>query len=340
MRLDSLPLPIAPLLRLGLTFCVFTLPAALTAQDAPAEAVTEVAPEAEASDNAVSAETAEKSALQALLSATQGTQETWEAGKAAAREAGLSENQILQYEFVNKLRKSDTEGILSNLDTYAALEDDVPYGEGEMFSSASEFRGVIDTYRAVAAFQNEDWQAFEGYVKDAFWRAPLFVQGVELSSLVHTYHAMLLQEELMQQMRLPLELELSQTGGEATTLGALMEGNKAVLLDFWASWCAPCMQLMPVLKQKAAILTPQGIVVAGMNTDQKDPAAKASQVHAEQGIFFPWLIEPENDPYSSLLGIDSIPRMVLVGPEGQVLFNGHPLDEKLTAALQGLGVQL
>jgi hypothetical protein len=37
-----------------------------------------------------------------------------------------------------------------------------------------------------------------------------------------------------------------------------------------------------------------------------------------------------------MLEIDSIPRMVLVGPDGKVLYNGHPQDPGLWTALQKL----
>jgi hypothetical protein len=45
-------------------------------------------------------------------------------------------------------------------------------------------------------------------------------------------------------------------------------------------------------------------------------------------------------PYSKLLEIDSIPRMILVAPDGKVLFNGHPQDQGLWSALQKLDPEI
>ncbi len=137
----------------------------------------------------------------------------------------------------------------------------------------------------------------------------------------------------MADLRLPMDMEIATSGGEKTTLGKLVKGKNGVLLDFWASWCGPCMALMPTLQKKAKRYGSRGIVVAGMNTEN---AAKAEGVRKQRGINFTWLVEPRGRPLSQMLKINSIPRMVLLNAEGSVLFNGHPMDDELTAALAKL----
>ena len=98
------------------------------------------------------------------------------------------------------------------------------------------------------------------------------------------------------------------------------------------------MALMPELKEKAKKLGPQGIAVAGMNVERG--LKKAERTRKKLEIGFSWLVEPRGEPFSGPLQIDSIPRMVLISPEGKVLYNGRPQDPGLAKALTELGVKL
>ena len=144
------------------------------------------------------------------------------------------------------------------------------------------------------------------------------------------------EKKLMANLKVPMNLEIQTSAGEKTTLGDLAKGKKGVLLDFWASWCGPCMNLMPELQKKAKKLGSKGILVAGMNTEN---AGKAESVRKKRKIGFTWLVEPDGRPLSQMLKINSIPRMILVAPDGKVLFNGHPMDDELVSTLANLGVK-
>ena len=96
------------------------------------------------------------------------------------------------------------------------------------------------------------------------------------------------------------------------------------------------MNLMPALKKKAATLSTHGIVVAALNKDDENAEATAERIRGEQNATLPWLVEPPERPYTKALEIDTIPRMILLSPEGKVLFNGHPEDPALWVALKKL----
>ncbi|MCC7546986.1 MAG: redoxin family protein [Burkholderiales bacterium] len=63
--------------------------------------------------------------------------------------------------------------------------------------------------------------------------------------------------------------------------------GKVVLVNFWATWCAPCREEIPLLVKKQTELGASGLQVVGIAVDQAD---KVRQFAAEMGINYPVLI--------------------------------------------------
>ena len=137
--------------------------------------------------------------------------------------------------------------------------------------------------------------------------------------------------------RFPIDTAVRASNGGTTTVGRIMTqtGARAILINFWASWCGPCVASMPELKNRATELSPRGILVAGMNIEAD--MEKAARMKERQTINFPWLIEPASKPFSRQFKINSVPRALLVDRDGNVLFNGHPSDRNLSSILARLG---
>jgi hypothetical protein len=74
--------------------------------------------------------------------------------------------------------------------------------------------------------------------------------------------------------------------------------------------------------------------VCGMNTESDESIAE--KVRTEKKMELPWLVEPKERPFSEVLGIETLPRVILVSPEGKILFNGHPQDGGLWTALKSV----
>lgn len=64
------------------------------------------------------------------------------------------------------------------------------------------------------------------------------------------------------------EVGLTDTQGRAIRLSALR--GKVVILDFWASWCEPCKDAMPVLDRLYQRYRERGLVVVGVNVDRQE----------------------------------------------------------------------
>jgi len=264
--------------------------------------------------------------LQRMFSPELGQEELLATLKEAGR-AGIPRQRMLEAKLVWGLRRQDTDWLVKMLPEMRILADNFDPKDSAGLKSADDIRAFTEFTLALQARAGQDEAAFKSHILEALWlspsQGPLFLQLIEKAR----------REAKLANLKLDLGLVLTNSAGEATTLKDQLAGKQALLIDFWASWCGPCMQLMPALKKKAAELAPHGIVVVGMNKDDENAEAVAAKVRDEQGIDFPWLVEPRERPFSSLLEIDSIPRMILVAPDGAVLYNGHPQDPALYEAL-------
>jgi len=253
----------------------------------------------------------------------------------------MDEDWLLEAELIRALSASDLERMIALLPRVEEAGDGFRYGFGRDFYSARQLEGFADTVRCVIAYQRGDMEGFERHAVKSFTKAPGFNRAFGIAELLARHRMEEAQQEALADFTVPMDMELASVDGDSRTLEQWMGGNKAMLVDFWASWCGPCIRLMPSLKEKEATLSAQGVFVAGVNTDRGEQQSKAARTREQHGMeSVPWLLDRNGGDLSGMLMIDSIPRMVLIGREGQVLYNGHPMDEKLGVALAAIGVEL
>jgi len=280
-------------------------------------------------------------AKDALYEAARDAEKSFDEAYAAAKEAGVSEAFLVEAQTLNFLSTGNMTRLHETLDDLEAVRGSLESGLDKPFHSERQLIGLVASLRAIKAYEANDIETFEKQAAKSFVNSPEYNQAFGLMQLMTEVREKEVQELAMANLRVPMDLKIVSVEGESRTLGEWLSGNQALLLDFWASWCGPCIQLMPELRAKAESLLDQGIFVAGMNTDADDPVGKAKQTreqHKMQSV--PWLLEPAERPLSQLLMINSIPRMVLIGPEGKVLYNGHPMDPSLKTALAKLDVKI
>jgi len=93
-------------------------------------------------------------------------------------------------------------------------------------------------------------------------------------------------------------------------------GGKLLVLNFWASWCAPCIDEVPSLNQFQNELASQGVVVLGISRD-KDPKAY-KQFLQRYNVSFLTAREPDNK-ISAEYGTFKIPETYLINRDGKVV---------------------
>lgn len=93
-----------------------------------------------------------------------------------------------------------------------------------------------------------------------------------------------------------------------------------VMINFWATWCGPCRQEMPLLDELYGRYQRVGFNLLGVNID--DDSRRAMQMIEELGVSFPVLFD-ESKEVSKLYAVEAMPVTVLVDREGQVRFVHH-----------------
>ena len=93
-----------------------------------------------------------------------------------------------------------------------------------------------------------------------------------------------------------------------------------VMLNFWATWCGPCRQEMPLLNELFQRYERVGFSLLGVNID--DDPTRAAAVADELGIDFPVLFDTEKR-ISRLYEVEAMPATVLVDRLGTVRYIHH-----------------
>jgi len=131
------------------------------------------------------------------------------------------------------------------------------------------------------------------------------------------------------------DFNVKSVTGKPLSVSALK--GKVVLVDFWATWCAPCRAELPNVIATYKKFHEQGFEVIGISLDT-DRAKLDDFLKNEGGVTWEQFFDGKgwNNEIAEKYGIDSIPFTVLIGPDGKIIgtdLRGEKLGEAVGTAL-------
>ena len=131
--------------------------------------------------------------------------------------------------------------------------------------------------------------------------------------------------------------EFKIVGDDGKTYTRANFGGKVLVLNFWASWCAPCVQEAPSLEAFGRELRDQGVVVLGVSIDTNEK--RYQQFVQRFHISFPTARDPEAD-VSTSYGTFQIPETYVIDRTGKVrekiISNQNWMDPAFVARVKAL----
>lgn len=121
--------------------------------------------------------------------------------------------------------------------------------------------------------------------------------------------------------------------GEAMSLNSIPKG-KVILVDFWASWCAPCRATNPTLVQLYNRYNSQGFEILSVSEDKGE--AEWMNAIAIDGLIWDYHVIDKNKTIAFRYGVESIPFKLLIDKNGNIAsekISGRALENKIQQLL-------
>ena len=114
------------------------------------------------------------------------------------------------------------------------------------------------------------------------------------------------------------ELDATDLDGRRWNVSTLR--GRVVLIEFWASWCAPCLQQIPMLRDLRDTYGPDQFEIVAVSLNSSPRRDLVSWIN-RQGLEWPQIHDGRafNSPTARLFGVNALPASILLNRHGEIV---------------------
>jgi thiol-disulfide isomerase/thioredoxin len=116
-----------------------------------------------------------------------------------------------------------------------------------------------------------------------------------------------------------------------------LKGDKLTVIDFWATWCKPCIKAIPELNVVYENYKEKGVAFISINCDGPRSIAKAVPMGKSLKIEYPLLLDINSD-VKNQLNLTAFPTLIIVNAEDKIVYihegYANSYSEEVIAAIE------